>query len=797
MEIVVERKPIGKWKKAILWTFIFLVILALIIALFLNFFTLRLLPKTEGEIYLKGINHPVSIIRDENGVPHIKAKNEHDLYYAQGYVEAQDRLFQMDLSRRQASGRLSEVVGKAMIERDKFFRTLGLRRAAEESYQQYSTQGKNVLNWFAEGVNDYIKDAISSNRLPVEFTLLNYQPEKWTSIDSLTIGKYMAFDLGGHWNEQAFNYWALKNVSEEKAKELLPSYPKDAPLIISELKESQIDIGKSFASAVKPPVFNGSNDWVVSGEKSKSGKPLLADDPHLSLATPSIWYQMHLQADDINVSGVIFAGIPGIILGSNEHIAWGVTNTGPDVQDLYIEKRNPKNPKQFLYNKQWYDARIINEPIKVKGEKTIPYKVTITKHGPVISEFAYQNKDNTVFSLQWTALEPSKELEAVLNMNRAKNWNEFETALLDFQTPTQNFVFASDDGTIVYKANGKIPIRKKGDGLYPVPGWTDEYGWKGYIPFDQLPKVVNPVQGFISSANNKVVNDQYPYHISNVWAQPYRQTRIQEVLNSKEKLSVSDMKSLQMDQMNVSAREFVPQFLKLLNQEPLTDIEQDAVDLLKKWNYKDDKDLAAPLIYNFWIKEISNVLFGKQIPKNVRGLFEGESQAVDQLLRNALSGNEGEWVEEKGGIKIVLRTSLKNVLTDLKDKYGENPEDWKWGDYHKLYFAHPISSSSNILQLIFNHEKPIPIGGSKVTVQAASNGQDGIVNHGASWRFVIDTSDMGSSYHIVGPGQSGNFRSKWYHDQINDWVDGKYHETTLNINAENAKELKLLPISKQ
>ncbi|MGV3467285.1 MAG: penicillin acylase family protein, partial [Heyndrickxia sp.] len=499
MEVVVERKQIRKWKKPVLWTFIIFAILILVIMLFLNFFTLRLLPKTTGEIYLKGINNPISVIRDEKGVPHIKAKNLHDLYYAQGYVEAQDRLFQMDLSRRQASGRLSEVVGKATIDRDKFFRTLGLRRAAEESYQQYSTQGKNVLKWFADGVNAYMKDAISSKRLPVEFTLLNYQPEKWTPIDSLTIGKYMAFDLGGHWNEQAFNYWALTNLSEEKAKELLPTYPKDAPFIISQLKESQIDIGKSFASAVKPPVFNGSNDWVVSGEKSISGKPLLADDPHLSLATPSIWYQMQLQAEDINVSGVIFAGIPGIILGSNEHIAWGVTNTGPDVQDLYIEKRNPENPKQFLYNNQWYDATVMNEPIKVKGEKTIPYKVTITKHGPVISEFAYQNKDNTVFSLQWTALEPSKELEAVLNMNRAKNWDEFETALLEFQTPTQNFVFASNDGTIAYKANGKIPIRKKGDGLYPVPGWTDEYGWKGYIPFDQLPKVVNPVQGFISS----------------------------------------------------------------------------------------------------------------------------------------------------------------------------------------------------------------------------------------------------------------------------------------------------------
>ncbi|MGE8206376.1 penicillin acylase family protein [Heyndrickxia sp. NPDC080065] len=797
MEVIIEQKrKTKKWKKPLIWTLIILALLIIAAIIFANFYSLRSLPKTTGQVYLKGVNKPVDVTRDEKGVPHIKAQSLHDLFFAQGYVVAQDRLFQMDLSRRQASGQLSEVIGEATVNNDKFFRTLGLRRAAESSYSIYDSESKNALKWFADGVNAYMKEAIADKKLPIEFTLLNYQPNPWTPIDSLTIGKYMAFDLGGHWEAQAFNYWALKNLPEEKAKDLLPKYPKDAPLIISQLNDTNINIEKSFAEAISPPEFNGSNNWVVSGDKSESGKPLLADDPHLSLATPSIWYQMHLQAEDINVSGVIFAGIPGIILGANEHIAWGVTNTGPDVQDLYIEKRNPKNSTQFLYNDKWYDASVVDEPIKVKGKKTIPYKVTITKHGPVISEFAYKNKDNTVFSMQWTALEASKELEAVLNMNKATNWNEFESALKDFHTPTQNFVFASNDGTIAYKANGKIPIRKKGDGLLPVPGWTDEYGWKGYIPYDELPKTINPKEGFISSANNKVIDDSYPYHISHVWTQPYRQMRIQEVLKEKDKLSVKDMQELQMDQTNLYAREFVPLLLNVLNDAKLSDMEKEALNELKNWDFTDDKDKAAPLIFHLWMKEIPKILFEGTIPNKVLEIFEGKQQVVDNILRDALKDNEGPWVKEKGGVKTVLSVSLNHVLEKLSKQYGSNPTKWKWGKYHQLYFAHPISGVSDILKFFFNNEKPVAIGGSQVTVQAASYKENGIVDHGASWRFVIDTNDMQTGYHIVGPGQSGNFRSKWYHDQIVDWVDGNYHKTTLNESALKGDKLTLLPKNK-
>lgn len=776
MEAVLPQpKPKRKWKKRVLWVFGSLLILIVIAVIAANVFLARSLPETEGELTLPGLLKPVTVVRDSSGVPHVSAGNEHDLYLAQGYIQAQDRLFQMDLSRRQASGELSEVIGEKAVKNDKYFRTLGLRRAAESSYDAYTSEGKEALDVFAEGVNLYIAELEESGKWPVEFTLLGYEPEPWTPVDSLTIGKYMAFDLGGNWEDQAFRQYLLQNFPKEKAYDLFPSYPKEGPYNIS---KEDLDIEKSFAGAVIPYEFNGSNNWVVSGAKTETGKPLLADDPHLGLATPSVWYQMHLEAPTVNVSGVIFAGIPGIILGHNENVAWGVTNTGPDVQDLYIEKRNPKNENEFAYKDKWEKAKIVDEPIKVKDGKTIDYQVTITRHGPVVSEFAGKSGKDKVLALRWTALDPSAELEAVLNMNKAKDWDEFEKALLKFETPAQNFVFASIDGTIAYKANGKIPIRKKGDSMLPVPGWTDEYEWKSYIPFDELPKTINPEEGFISTANNKVISDDYPYHISNNWAQPYRQMRIQEFLQANKKLTAGDMQSLQMDQVNLQAREFVPQFLKILNGSSSKQEEQ-ALEILQKWNEIDSADAAAPMIFNVWMKKIGDVLLTDEIPEETLKLFNGRKSAIDELLREALEGKAGPWIEEAGGLEQVLAKALQKTLKELEATQGSDLADWEWGDYHQVRFDHPLSSVSP-LNYLFNSDGGIPVGGSSVTVQAAAFLDDGTVNHGGSWRFVIDLSDMNQAYHLVGPGQSGNVKSKWYHDQLEDWADGTYHKTILD-----------------
>ncbi|TYS69462.1 penicillin acylase family protein [Sutcliffiella horikoshii] len=798
MEVVIKKR-FRIWPRKRRWQVTISIALAILFVAivtvgYLFWLLNKSVPQTEGTIEVSGLIEEVNVYRDEAGTPHIEAKNQHDLFFAQGYVTAQDRIFQMDLSRRQASGMLSEVVGKQALDRDKFFRTLGLRRAAEKSLDLYSDEARKALESYAEGVNQYIKQAKAANTLPIEFTIMGYEPEEWSDLDSITIGKYMAFDLGGHWEGQAFRHHLIQNFPEDKALELFPSYPEDGLAIIQAVKDSTIDIGKSFAGAVIPHEFNGSNNWVVSGERSESGFPLLADDPHLGLATPAIWYETHLQSPEINVSGVIFAGIPGIILGRNETISWGVTNVGPDVQDLYIEKRNPDNKHEFLYNDKWEPAEIIAEKIFIKDEEPLDHEVVVTRHGPIMSEFAHYEDANTALAMKWTALEPSTELEAVLKFSKATNWEEFKEALTYFHTPAQNFVFASTDGTIAYRANGLIPIRKKGDSLLPVPGWTDEYEWEGYIPWEELPTVVNPAEGYIATANYKIAGEEYPYHISNIWAQPYRQQRIQDVLESKEKLNVEDMMQLQFDHYNLQAEEFVPILLKNTDVSNLREIDREALETFEDWDFTDSTDLAAPLLFHFWMEEIANVLFHDEISEDVLKLFAGKGNVVDQLIREAHQGKEGIWITENGGLQKVLQESLTNAVNRASNFQGENPAEWKWGEVHAAEFSHPLSTV-NPLHLLFNRKGSIPMRGSRVTVGAAGwNSETGKVNHGAAWRTIVDMKNPLESYNVVGPGQSGHVMSPWYHDQMDDWTQGRYHQTLMSDEyREEAKSLVLQP----
>ncbi|CAM3004144.1 penicillin acylase family protein [Paenibacillus sediminis] len=757
----------------------------------------RSLPVIKGELAIAGLQEPVSVWRDENGVPHIEAKNDHDLYMAQGYVTAQDRLFQMDLSRRQASGQLSEVIGDATVDRDKFFRAFGLRRAAEASLAGYSAESKNMLEWYAQGVNNYIHQAKDSGSLPAEFRILGYSPSDWSPIDSLTIGKYMAYDLGGHWQGQAFRYELSQKVSPEMALELFPSYPEGGVTIIQALKDNPVDLKRLIAAADIPNPFNGSNNWVISGEKSASGKPMLANDPHLGLSTPSIWYETNLKAPDLDVSGVIFAGVPGIIVGHNEHVAWGVTNVGPDVQDLYIEKRNPNNPNEFEYMGKWEPATIYNEEIKVKGKPAVSYQVQVTRHGPIISEFADDKSQDTALALKWTALAPTTELEAVQKFAKARNWDEFKEALTYFEAPAQNFVFAADDGTIAYRANGKIPIRKKGDSMVPVPGWTDEYEWTGYIPWEELPTTVNPPKGYIATANNKVIDDSYPYHISNSWAEPYREMRIQQVLESKPVLQTSDLQVLQFDRHNLLAEEFLPGLLSVLSKNSdLRPVDQDVVRLLQSWNKEDDPQQGAPLAFAFWINQIEDVVFKPEITDDMIKLFEDKSIVRDELLRKALAGKPEPWIDGKGGIEKVALRSFEQAVDQAVSLQGNNPDKWKWGNYHQVDFAHPLGAVKP-LNLIFN-AKATPMGGSRVTVGAAGwDDETGEVDHGGAWRTVIDLSNPMQSFNVVGPGQSGHLLSRWYHDQVDEWTTGKYHLTSMDPAVYRAagNHLELVPES--
>ncbi|MGN4123920.1 penicillin acylase family protein [Lysinibacillus sphaericus] len=765
------------WKKWLVGVVGFLAIALIVVFIGFTWFMNKSKPVIEGELAVSVLDQDVTVTRDDKGVPHILAETDADLYRAQGYVQAQDRLFQMDLARRQASGRLSEVIGEATLNTDKHFRTFSLRDAAEKSLAAYDEESKQVLEWFAQGVNAFIKQAKENNTLSYEFALLGYEPEEWSVVDSLTIGKYMAYDLGGNWNTLAFRHWALQHFDEEKAKELFIKYPDNASSIIEANIENPVAVAGQFNADLLPNEFNGSNNWVVSGDKTKSGFPILADDPHLGLSTPSIWYQMHLQSPEQNVSGVIFAGIPGIILGHNDDIAWGVTNVGPDVQDLYIEIPNPDNPTQFKYDGEWEQAEVRDESIKVKDGKTVDFDVVVTRHGPIMTDLAFKDTEPSAqFSMQWTALQSTAELRAILGFNKANSWDDFEKALEDFKAPAQNFVFASKDGTIAYKANGEIPIRKQGEGQLPVPGDSSDYGWEGFIPWDELPTVVNPKEGFIATANNEVIGEEYPYHITDFWAQPYRYERIKEVLEANDSLTVEDMMNLQMDQHNLYAREFLPDLLTSLKAKDQDEKYAEVIVLLEKWDMVDAKDSSAPLVFHTLMEQLQEVLFKDEMPLDMYNLMAGKYNITDQLLRKAYAGEKSIWIDQQGGVDAAVYEALERSIALIEERFGKKPSKWQWGNFHQLTFDHTLGSASPILARYFNAKK-VPIGGSKVTVQAADDDLDGNVDHGASWRFVADVGDLSSAYHIVGPGQSGHVKSKWYQDQGEDWANGNYHET--------------------
>ena len=600
----------------------------------------------------------------------------------------------------------------------------------------------------------------------------------------------MAYDLGGHWDHQSFNNWILNNLGEDNLKQLLPeSFSKNpnSEEIIKANLTANANINKDTAKIERPPMENGSNDWVVSGKKTKSGKPLLADDPHLGLSTPSVWYQMTLSTPNHKVSGVIFPGIPGIILGHNENIAWGVTNFGPDVQDLYIERRQSDNPYKFEYDGKYYDAQVDKYSIKVKGQDDEQFEVVNTKHGPII-DFLLKplGNENTSFSMQWTALESTQELEAILNIDKAKNWEEFEKALENFKAPAQNFVFADNQGNIAYKSNGNVPIRKKGNGNLPVPGYSSEYGWTGYISYDKLPKIVNPEQGFIATANTETVKTDY--HTSNVWAQPYRKERIDEVLSEKNNLTADDMKKLQMDTKNLYAKEFLTNLLKNVNKDKVS--KNEVYDKLSSWDNINNKDEAAPLIFDAWMKKIQAHILKDKMSEEAYKFMPHKESYVDKILRDSLNGKKINLIEEKGGLNTVLTGSLNETISELEGKYGKDVNKWKWGNGHTLGFRHPLSKSSALLAYFLN-PKEYPISGSKVTVQAAKQNEEGLVNHGASWRFVYDF-DTKTGYHVVGPGQSGHVLSDNYDDQITKWVNGEYTSESIG-NIPKGKTLELVP----
>jgi len=731
-------------------------------------------PCVEGEMKLDGLRAPVEVCRDRYGVPHIYARNTHDLFFAQGFVMAQDRLWQMDLFRRLGEGKLAEVFGEEAINADVFSRTLGLERAAEREVDTLCEASRAVLEAFSEGINAYI--ATHRDRLPLEFRLLGYRPELWKPRASLVIGKVIFLILARNAASEIARAELVSRLGARRAAELFPPYSGE---MVSDALTEPAHAWSPFRMFA-----GGSNNWVVGGVKSVTGKPLLANDPHLGVFLPSIWYENHLDGEAYRVTGASFPGTPAVIIGHNGRIAWGITSMEADVQDLYVERVSPDNPLLYDCEGSWEKMMVVREKIRVKGERDpMIVEVRRTRHGPIINRLM-PGLDQAL-ALRCVVLEgTSDNLSAFLLLNRAQNWREFQDALKRYQGPPQNFVYADAEGNIGYWGAGKLPIRRTDFGLCPVDGTSGKYEWVGFVSFEMLPHCYNPRQHFIVTANNRPLESDYPYYISREWAPPFRFQRITERLRNRERLSLRDLQDIQADVVSIPARLLTPYLLELESRAPRV---QEAQRYLKGWDVQFSVDSVPATIYHMTLRYLVEKTFGDDLkdalPRylDVRfGLLNSPHTRGVELLLKIIDDPINAWfddirTEAREDRDEILRHSLHAALEELMRELGPDMREWKWGKVHRCVFEHPFGKRWPLGHL-FNL-RPIPLGGEKYTVNHAgfTLTRPLAVNTIASYRQVIDLSDFARSVAIHAPGQSGHPLHSHYRDLAPLWARGKYH----------------------
>ncbi len=800
-----------KWLKIISGVILFVLIIGITVT-FLSYRLLKKsLPQTSGEIHLTILDDSVKVYRDKYGVPHIFAKNELDLFRAAGYVTAQDRLWQMDFNRRLAAGRLSEIFGKKSLTSDKFLRIWGFERIARKLLPRITAEARAILQAYADGVNAFIETHL--DRLPVEFTLLRYKPEKWRMEDSIAYARLMAWRLSFAWYVEPVLAQLVEKFGYAKASELFPGFPKEGPFIIPPetrpfwssvrpFMEAGLAL-REFLGMGSAPL--GSNSWVVSGKKSVCGKPLLANDPHLELSAPSVWYEMHLKGGDIDVAGVSLPGIPGIVIGHNRFIAWGLTNGMVDDVDFYRERVNPENSNQYWTSEGWRDFDIIREKIAVKNQDTLTMEIRFSRNGPIVNSIhPVMINLPDVLAMKWTGYQFSDETTAFLKLQKARNWQEFVEAVSYFKVPAQNFIFASVDGDIGYYLGGRVPLRQNAKGFVPHAGWQKRGQWVGEIPFEKLPHVLNPSTGYLATANNKIIDDRYPFYITHLWEPPSRSARINELLTDKEKFTLEDFKSIQQDLVSVHARTVLP-VLKQAIQAKLSnsstpDLET-LYNLIKDWDGEETPESVATSIFHaFFIKLTENTLkddLGERLYKHYIHIGNVPYRVMVALLRDEKS----PWFDdirtpEKETRNDILVKSLLDAGQWLKELAGEEISYWRWGEIHQLTMRHPMGRQRPLDVLL--NLGPFPRGGSTMTINNSEYPFDHPfeVHVGPSTRQLVDFCDINKSLAVIPTGQSGQWISKHYKDQNPLWLNGQYHSMPMDstLVVQSAVEvLNLLP----
>ncbi len=766
------------------------------------------LPVTEGRLAVGGLRAAVEIERDAQGIPTIRATSDDDAWFGLGFVHAQDRLWQLETHRRIGAGRLAEVFGAPAVDGDRFLRVLGVRRRAEQQWAQASPAVRQLLSAYAAGINAYVRE--HQRARPPEFLLLGLHPEEWSPVDSLAWSTMMAWDLGGNWGTELLRMRLAQRMPVERIRQLLPPYPGERPLATADYAQlyRQLGIGSAPATADAGPgplpwvaetgvEGAGSNNWVVAGSRSVTAQPLLANDPHLRLGAPSLWYFARLEAPGLKVAGATMPGLPLVVLGQNRHIAWGFTNTGPDVQDLYLERIDRNDPRRYETPGGWASFETFEEEIRVKDAPAVRFTARRSRHGPVLSDLPgladgltgepdANGRRPYVLALRWTALDTdaASTFAAGLAFNHARSVDDFLAASADYVAPMQNMVVA-DAQRIAMVAAGRVPLRKPENdlrGLVPVPGWDPKYDWAGYVPADATPRELDPARGWIATANQRIHGPQYPHFITSDWMAPYRQQRIERLLAARPLHSLDSLAAIQADVLSTATQRLLPWLRRAHSIHPLA---EPARSELEGFEGTMAAERAAPLIFWAWVRQLTRGVFADDL-----GAALFERQLAHRSFRDALEGvlerDDTSWCDDltTAGVPETCSAqadaALTRALIELEAAYGSDVSQWRWGQAHAARAEHRPFSRVPWLARWF--ELRTPVGGDTFTVNVsrvglrpdAITGELYLAEHGPSLRALYDLRNPQRSRFMHNTGQSGLVFSSHYRNLVEPWARVDY-----------------------
>ncbi|MCP5095759.1 MAG: penicillin acylase family protein [Chloroflexi bacterium] len=783
-----SRKWLKKWLKRVGTAVLALILIGAIIVTWL---VRRAWPKLDGTLTVAGLEAPVDIVRDEWSVPHIYAENEHDLFFALGYTHAQDRLWQMEFNRRSVNGRLSEIVGTATSRIDYYYRNLRLYAMADDIWINLDAESQSVLQAYADGVNAYIET--NDNKLPAEFVILGIKPEPWTPIDTLAWGNMMAQYLSSNSNMEFMRAQMVDEVGEEVMNALLPATDDDRYITV--LPEVNAYAGfKNIDPTAMEGLSNvmgttaegvGSNGWVVSGDHTETGLPILENDIHIGLTLPSIWYAIGLHGGRFDTVGFGLAGVPGVISGHNQDIAWGMTNLGPDTQDYFLVKLNdPDTPTQYEFDGEWRDLEIIEESVIIRNNDPLDITLYMTHFGPVMAA-TVGKEDVEPMALRWTMYDGDNQLfPAILQLNTAQNWDQFQEALSSWHLPGQNFLYADMDGNIGLQVTGNIPIRAEGhSGNVPIPGWTSDYAWQGYIPFEELPSEYNPESGYIVNANSRSAAFDYPYRITDSYSPPYRAERIASLLEEKMPINMTDMHDVLMDTYSPTAALLLPYLLEVEAETPL---QEQVLDLVSEWDMYSETDRVGASIYEAWhLHLLQNVVaddLGQDLSfQYISGQYLRHATQHVPFLVHVMAENDSRWLddqttEQEESRDDIVQRSFEDTLTWLTENYGDDPTKWEWGTLHSGTFPEqpfgliPIAP----VKAIFNSDThPIRGGNFSIYANGFSWGNPFKVWVVTNAQQIMNLADFDQSTMMLSTGQNGTLFNKHREDLLSLWLSGE------------------------